>query len=67
MFRVIANPEFSSGLEKLRQRANRGDEIEVISIVLEVLDRKEYNRKFGYKKSWPKGGRKINASLALSE
>lgn len=29
----------------------RGTEIEVMSIVLEVLDHKEYDRKFGYKTS----------------
>ena len=29
----------------------RGTEIEVISIILEVLDHKEYDRKFGYKTS----------------
>jgi mRNA-degrading endonuclease YafQ of YafQ-DinJ toxin-antitoxin module len=29
----------------------RGDEIEVISIILEVLNHKEYDKKFGYKKS----------------
>jgi hypothetical protein len=29
----------------------RGKEIEVISIVLEVLDHKEYDRKFGYRTS----------------
>jgi mRNA-degrading endonuclease RelE of RelBE toxin-antitoxin system len=114
MFKVVASPEFSIELEKLRQRANqgdgeslllvkliekgieklkfsykygdhiskkkipaeyaekygvknlwklnlssywrmiytiRGDEIEVISIVLEVINHKEYDRKFGYKTS----------------
>ncbi len=29
----------------------RGDEIEVISIILEVINHKEYDRKFGYKTS----------------
>lgn len=29
----------------------RGTEIEVISVVLEVLDHKDYDRKFGYKTS----------------
>lgn len=35
----------------LCQKHIKGNEIEIIAFVLDIIDHKDYNKKFGYKKS----------------